>query len=211
MTTFADLQNSVYTITNRPDLINETTLAIKRAILKEHAAMDYPRDLLILSTPLTQADPNYYRYALSLVTLGLYSTLRKIKNIQEIPATLDQALVTFTGYWGELKFEEVAADNIFDSYQRERINYFYRYGSSINLVAVRQIDRIGMTYYAKPDLSNTATYSDWLADLYDYVIYTHAAAEIFRVIGKSDEYRMQLDQIRENRLDIIKSEIGAIG
>jgi hypothetical protein len=49
-----------------------------------------------------------------------------------------------------------------------------------------------------------------MADLYDYVLYTHAAAEIFRIIGKSEEYKMQLAMTQENRLDIIRNEIGAI-
>ena len=45
MTTFSDLFDSVVTVTKRPDLVAETTLALKRAIIKEHSAIDYPRDL----------------------------------------------------------------------------------------------------------------------------------------------------------------------
>ena len=46
MTTLTDLCADVYTITNRPDLINETKLAVKAATLKMHQSDYYYRDLL---------------------------------------------------------------------------------------------------------------------------------------------------------------------
>lgn len=210
MTTFAELQASVITVTKRPDLVNETILALKRAIIKEHSAMDYPRDLARLSAALTQANPNNFKYELSLATLGLHPKARKIMDIREhINPALD-AWSTNTGMQGQLLFKERAPDNIFDAYGLEQRQYWYRLGSNLNIVAPRQVDNVLITYYAVPSTTVLATYSDWMADMYDYVLYTHAAAEIFRIIGKSDEYRFQLAMTQENRLDIIRNEIGAI-
>ena len=211
MTTFADLVTSTYTVTKRPDLVAETTLALKRAITKEHAAMDYPRDLASIAVPLTQPVPNTYRYTLSLATLSLYPSARKITRIIEIDNPVEPAAATYLGNQGLIEFKEKAHDNLFDSYHMEAYNYFYRFGSNLNLVAQRQVNNVAIQYYFLPDLSNTASYSDWMADMYDYAIYTHAAAEIFRIIGKSEEYKMQLAMVQENRLDIIKNEIGRIG
>jgi len=210
MTTFADLQASVITVTKRPDLVNETILALKRAIIKEHAAMDYPRDLAIKTQALTQPNPNNYRYQLSLATLGLHPAARKIMEIKELITSPPSSIQSASGYYGDLVFKERAPDNIFDGYNLEYQSYWYRLGSNLNIVAPRQVDNVAITYYAVPSTAVTASYSDWMADMYDYVLYTHAAAEIFRIIGKSEEYKMQLAAIQENRLDIIKNEIGAI-
>ena len=46
MSIFTDLCDDVYTITNRPDLINETKLAVKAATLKIHQSDYYYRDLI---------------------------------------------------------------------------------------------------------------------------------------------------------------------
>lgn len=209
MTTFADLVSSTITVTKRPDLVAETTLALKRAITKEHAAMDYPRDLASLVTPLTQPSPNTYRYTLSLATISIYPAARKIIRIVE-SSTPVVAMNTFQSYYGVVNFKERSPDNLFDAYGQELNSYFYRFGNTINLVAPRQVDNVLIEYYALPDTSNTSTYSDWMADMYDYVLYTHAAAEIFRIIGKQDEQQIQLAMMKDHRLDIIKNEIGAI-
>lgn len=210
MTTLNDLITSVYAITKRPDLVAETTLAIKRATLQEHRAIDYPRDLVLLApVTLTQAAPNLYRYQLDLVSLGLYPLCRKIKIIREIDATPDKAWNTFEGYWGEIEFTEVAPDNIFDGYKRERSNYYYRVGNTLNMVATRQVENVAIYYYSDP-VTTAEGYSSWIADMYDYAIYTAAAAEIFRIIGKDGEQRQQLANIQANRMDIIKAEIHAL-
>ena len=210
MTTFAELQDSVITVTKRPDLVNETILALKRAIIKEHSAMDYPRDLAKKLQALTQPNPNNYRYELSLASLGMHPSARKIMEIEEALASQPTSIQSSSGYYGQLIFKERAPDNIFDGYNQEYQAYWYRFGSNLNIVAPRQVDNVLITYYAVPSTSVLASYSDWMADLYDYVLYTHAAAEIFRIIGKSEEYKMQLAMTQENRLDIIRNEIGAI-
>lgn len=210
MTTFAELQDSVITITKRPDLVNETILALKRAIIKEHSAMDYPRDLARLSSALVQPSPNNYRYDVSLTSLGLYPQARKIQEVREIVSPQGISYNTFEGVQGQLVFTERAPDNIFDAYGVERQSYWYRLGGNLIIVAPRQVDNVLITYYAVPSTAVLANYSDWMADMYDYVLYTHAAAEIFRIIGKSEEYKMQLAMTQENRLDIVRNEIGAI-
>ena len=45
MATFSDLTSDVMTITNRPDLIAETKLAVKAATLKIHQSDYYYKDL----------------------------------------------------------------------------------------------------------------------------------------------------------------------
>lgn len=210
MTTFSDLFDSVVTVTKRPDLVAETTLALKRAIIKEHSAIDYPRDLKKLDQALVQPNPNNFRYELSLASMGLHPTARRITQIVELASNQPSSLQVTQGYFGILDFKERMHDDIFNGYNQEYQAYWYRFGSNLNIVAPRQVDNVRITYYAVPSLANTSAYSDWMADMYDYVIYTHAAAEIFRIIGKSEEQKMQLAMMQDNRLDIIRNEIGAM-
>ena len=213
MTAFSDLRDLVYAITNRPDLVAQTGVALRRAIIKEHSARDYARDIVVASATLTQANPNLFRYTID--TTGgstiWYPRLRKINILREIPTTLNPAYYTNVGFWGEVEFKELNPDNIWDGYGRERVNYYYRHGVLIDLVASRQVDIVGCTYYALPILTSEAAYTDWMADLYPYALADHAAAQIFRLIGKSDEYKMFTDNIQENRMDIVRSEIGEEG
>ena len=82
--TITDLATAVYAITNRPDLSALTTLAIKRATIKEHAAMDYPRDLVLTPPIALDNSSGLNRYSLNEVTLSLYGMIRKIKFIKEL-------------------------------------------------------------------------------------------------------------------------------
>lgn len=209
MTTFAELVTDVYTITKRPDLVDETTLALKKAIIKEHSALDYRSDLAVTAVALTQPSPQNYRYTVSLGTLGI--NCRKVNEIVELPSTVLQAADTFAGQYGVISFKERGHDNIFSGYGVEFNNYYYRLGNTINLVAQREVDNVALYYYKLPSLSNTATYSDWLADNFPYLLYTHAAIEIFRMIGKDTETKMYSQQLLDHRMDVAKSEISAIG
>ena len=55
MTVFSDLLSDVYAVTNRPDLVADTKLAVRTATLKAHRSDFYPKDLfetgLTFSTP----------------------------------------------------------------------------------------------------------------------------------------------------------------
>ena len=210
MTTLAELVASVITITNRPDLLNETTLAVKKATLKEHNAIDYPRDLVKTSAIALDNTSALSRYSLSLATLGIYTLVRKIDSIAEIAETSYSASLSRSGYYGTLQFTELAPTALFDEYNLEKLDYYYRQGNSIELVAARQVNSIVIRYYARP-LVGDANYSSWIADLYDYVIYEAAAADIFKLIGKADEAQTYRAKSQDNRMDILKSEIGSIG
>jgi hypothetical protein len=209
MTTFAELAAGVYAITNRPDLITQTALAIQKATLKEHSAIDYPRDLAVSPAIALDNTAGNWRYDLSLTNLTLAGKVRKIKTIREVLATVPNVFYSFTGYWGEIDFTEKDSANLFDNYGLEKYNYYIRQGDILSLVAYRQVDNIGIEYYKRP-IIDEATYASWIADDFPYVIYEAAAADVFKLIGKTDESQLYRQKMTDNRLDVIKSEIGAI-
>jgi hypothetical protein len=209
MTSLSDLVTATANITNRPDLILEMQQSIAKATLKEHAAIDYPRDLVELSPIALSNTSGLYRYSVSLVTNNLYPVLRKVDKIYEVPATALQATFSSAGYYGAIQFSEIDPARLFDEYNLEKYNYFFRQGNTLELVAFRQVDNIGIRYYARPVVT-VAAYSSWIADMYDYVIYEAAAADIFKMIGKDEEAQTYRQKLQDNRLDIIRNEVGAI-
>ena len=218
MTQFSDIVTSVYNVIKRKDLVNETQQAIIRAIKKEHAAFDYPDDLMIAGpiTLTSTASPDNYRYSVSLTATptNIYPNCRKIKYIREVLSTKLPSLYTYQGYYGDLTFEERAIDNIFDGYNLEYPTYYTRVGQTINIAAPRVVSEIAIAYYNTPNLSVPAnygvTFTDWLADEWDYVIWEHAAAEIFRIIGKDSEFKTFEQKVMDNRRDLVMAKIGAI-
>lgn len=208
MTTLSDLILNVVNITGRPDLTALITQSILKATIKEHSAIDYPRDLAV-QTPIALTPSTIFRYSLSVSGLLLPTNLRKIKSIREVVGTPASPLYTSAGYWGQLEFTEISPTNIFDNYALERYDYFYRQGDLLSLVASRNVDNIGLIYYAMPNIG-TGTYQSWIADLYPYVIYEHVASDIFKAIGKDEEAATYRQKLPDNRLDVIKSEIGVI-
>lgn len=210
MTTLASLLASVFTYTMRPDQLARTQQAITNAIIKEHAELDYIEDL-VLNSPisLTQTSPNLFRYSESLVTLGIYPQCRKILMIKEIPSNIYQDFGTFFGDYGTLVFNRTKASDIIDNYYAERRNYYSQIGQTINLVADREVDNIGILYYSTPVVDWTATipYVDWIADEFPNLYIYAAAAEVFKVIGKDQEFKVMQQLVAETRMAVIKSKI----
>jgi hypothetical protein len=222
MTTFADLVNGVYNVTKRSDRSAETTQAVVSAIISEHAKYDYPDDLVMTSPiALTQASPNYWRYSLSLSSLPLsaggslniYPQCRKINFIREITSVTYPTIETWTGYYGELIFNEFAANNIMDNFGREVDTYYTRFGQTININAPREVDNVVIGYYQTPliSLTSQSSYSnDWLADQFPHVYIYLAASDVFRLIGKDAESKLYKDYANEVRMQAVMSKIGAI-
>jgi hypothetical protein len=202
----SSLLNQVIAITNRPELENRIILAIQKATLKEHAALEYTRDLVI-STPIDLTPSDVYRYSIDRTAAPLVR-LRKVNTIREV-VNPSIAYQSYSGFYGEIEFTESALDNIFDEYNVEKRNYYYRQGNLINLVAMRQINQVTISYYQVPDV-NVATYSSWIADEYDYLIYDAASAEIFGSIGNNQEHNTYLQKAMMDRIDVAKYEINNI-
>lgn len=208
MTTLSDLITATIEITGRPDLTTLITRSIFKATIKEHSAVDYPRDLAAIS-PIALPASSTNRYQLSLLTLGLATSLRKISKIAEAVTPVESPIYTGAGYYGQIQFTEVSPNNLFDGYAMEVYDYFYRQGDTINIASSRAVANVALLYYAMPVITVEA-YASWIADLYPYVIYEHAASDVFKAVGKDDEAATYRAKLPDNRMDIIRSEIGAI-
>lgn len=181
MTQLTDLQATVYTITNRPELVSETLVAIKKATLKAHNSETYARDLVEVSVTgasLVSVSSSDFRYQIAIGSSPI-SRFRRIAYLREIP--------TATGPYGLVKqYRFLEADSIFDSYNVEHTDYAYLAGATINLRTQVLTTGVKVGYYQYPDVTD-AGFNSWIADLYPAAITDDAAATVFKMIGKDDE------------------------
>lgn len=191
MATFAELVSDVKLITNRPDLDDETKMAVRVATLKAHHSDYYPKDLF--ETGITWNTPAYTQ---SFEYRTLIPRWRALKFLRKYDATGSTAGIPFT---------LLTPDEIFDSYGIERENVCYLAGENLEIKSSTQDDNMLIGCYRHPDTSE-ATYSSWIALDHPYAIVFDAAATIFRNIGFDEQAAQMARQIAEQYQEL-KMEI----
>lgn len=188
MSDFTAMQNLVYSITNRPDLISQTTRAIKKATLKFHQADFWPRDLIELPSQAVTPVSSDYRYALD-ITAAPFIRFRALEYAR-VPST-DPTLKLRT-------FDRLNASDILDSYGIEKSDYWYLAGNTISIRSYTALTNVALGYYQFPD-TNELTYTSWIADTFPDAIAEEAASAIFKQTGKDDEYQRFTGYYEENK------------
>lgn len=187
MTTFAQLLTDLYTITNRPDLANESAVALRKATLKYHMAQDWIQDEVQSIVTLTPLYTNDSRYSVDL-TPAPFTRFRNIKSVQEYvnPPT-----------YGYVEFRKYEVNDLIDDYGYEKTNYFYRAGTNLLLRCDHVITQAKVTWFQLPDVTS-ATYNSWIANIFQDAIIEEAASKIFGMIGKPNEQKIQQQLFAEN-------------
>ena len=205
--TLLELKEAVVSITRRPDLRDSLiTLAVQEATRKMHSFADHKRDIVI-SDPITlDNSTNLNRYVIPQSAPELIRP-RKFKMIMEELATNVQAGYNVSGYHGQLILNELDIKDIFDTYNIEKVNYFYIDGTNITLASQRAMSAVRVVYQQFPDTS-IDTFSSWIANSVPHAIYHSAAAQVFQSIGKTAEYTMYKGNENQNMLEILKQDTG---
>lgn len=219
MATISDLADDVYILTNRPDLVAETKVAIRKAIRKFHGADTFKRDISItridmtLQTPL---EPNQYRWSLP---LDLFTRFRRFKGvnypvdkmppINQIPAPLFDVQV---GYSLDKQFHEIAPDNLFDGYGYQRQNYFIVTGNTVTVKSGWYINLLDFAYYQWPEIPTAVDVelSSWIVREYPDSIIDEAAGTVFKMIGKDDESQRYQALFLENLAILKATDLGEV-
>lgn len=224
MTTYAELVESVVAITNRPSLIAEMKVAIRKAIFKFHMADTFKRDLYQVDLNMNLYPSSNFRWLIDLSNGDVFPRYRKFYSLRIPPSEwppggpVQYPLDTLPGYpWGPPKSPQisyVAADNIFDEYNTERTNYCYQAGMSLNLRLTFTPNTLSFFYYQYPlfQVSDSGiTIRSWIADQFQDGIAEEAAGTIFKMIGKDDESARYQALFAENILMVRGSDIGEDG
>jgi hypothetical protein len=195
MATLAELIADVYTLTNRPDLVNETKLAVKAATLKAHHSDFYPKDLFetgIAWSPVDYIQSLEYRTVIP--RWRAFKFLRKYDSAAGQPGTF---------------FQLLTPEQILDRYGIQKDNICYVAGEMLEIRSSTQDTNMLLGCYLHPDISDTG-YSSWIALDHPYFIVYEAARTLFKSIG-FDEQSAQMNQLVAEQFAGLKMNVTAYG
>jgi hypothetical protein len=169
------LFNDVILLTNRPDLVGETLLAIRTATIKAHSSDYFYKDIfetgVMFDTSVAQQSLDYKT---------LVPKWRALKYLRTYDAS------TTPGSPGDF-VEIITPEQVLDSYSASREGVCYVAGQSLQIRtrAAHQYYLIGCYIY--PD-TGTETFSSWVAEEQSAAIVYEAAATIFKTIGYDEQF-----------------------
>lgn len=202
----SELVTSVMTITNRPDLVAETNLAIRRATQRLHGCESFPKDIRTVVLPVS---PAAMAGAID-TSLAPFTRFRAMKWLREsvpLPTGRERFLT------------KLEPDMLTDSYGIGSTNIWWLAGSTINWnVAYLSTSPSGLSalelgYYQNPD-TNLATYdasNSWIAVNEPWCIIEEASAKILRLTGQLDVANALQQQADQSRFELIASYLEGQG
>lgn len=173
-TSFASLVADVYSLTNRPDLVNETALAVKAATLKAHHSDFYYKDLFETGIVFSTSE-----FQQSLPYKSLIPLWRSIKYLRKCDATVTPNV---PGDFLSL----LTPEDALDSYGINKEDVYYIAGLEIQIRSVDAQSNYLIGCYLHPDVTPTG-YNSWIADEHEFAIVYEATAIIFKTIGFDEQ------------------------
>lgn len=172
MSLFSDIvsgADGVYTLTNRPDLVAETALAVRQATLAAHRSDYFKKD--ITEILITDGAASIFQLSIS----SLFVNWRNFAYIRPYDS-LSASAASFL-------LDPIKPDGIFDEYLIEKTNVYYTAGDNLNIRLAANWDSFIVGYYTNPVLSPDAAYESWIARSQPAVIVIDAAKRVFEMIG----------------------------
>lgn len=195
MSVFTELCDEVYTLTNRPDLIAETKMAVKAATLKAHQSDLYYKD--IFETGISFATSDYVQ------ALEYRSVIPKYKQLKYIRKT-DSA-----GTSGNF-LEVITPTTALDKYGSVKEDVCYAAGEVIQIKSSTQLQYILFGCYVNPDITESG-YNSWIALDNPYAIIFEAAATVYKAIGQDDQSTTFRTLVQEQIMMLKAANIEAEG
>lgn len=192
------LVNDVYLLTNRPDLVGETLLAVKTATLKAHQLDYFYKD--IYETGI-QFDDSLAQQSLDYKTI--IPRWRALKYVREYDYT------SAPGYPGNF-LEIITPESVLDSYSINKENVGYIAGQTLQIRtrAAGQYFLVGCYLY--PDIG-TETYDSWIAQEQPAAIIYEAAATVFKTIGYDEQFSAYQGMVATQYAELKITNITAVG
>lgn len=194
MATFTELCDDVYTLTNRPDLIAETKLAVKAATLKLHQSDFYFKDIYETGISFPTADYNQQIEYRTLI--ARYRGLKYIRKT-DVSATPGDFLSIIT------------PAQVLDQYGIANEDICYVAGEVIQIKSSTELQYAIFGCYLNPNLVE-ASYNSWVALDHPYAIVYEAATTVFKAIGYDEQAtvfsRLAAEQLQLVRVSNIQAE-----
>ncbi len=178
----SELLAELYIVTSRPDLVAESTTAIKAATLKLHG-MDYFYKDLVETTIIFDAARRQQAFDYKAV----FPYWRNVKYLRKIDPISNEG-TTFLSI--------IPANLVTDSYQINREDVAYMAGTEMNIRSTSEEIQYLLAYYRHPDITEGG-WTSWIADEVPYAIVYEAARHIFKTIGKDEEEIRMRDLMKD--------------
>ena len=163
--------SDVYTLTNRPDLVGETALAVKAATLKAHQLDDWIKDFQEQSISFSASD--YYQ---TLDYKSIFPLWRKPRYIR---------ILSSSGTPGAV-LEYIVPEKVIDNFGANRTDVFYIAGADVQIRTLAQQQYFAVGYYSNPDVT-VSGFNSWIADDHPFAITYEAVATVFKTIGYDEQ------------------------
>ena len=198
MSTFTELVTDVMKLTKRPDLVEETKLAVRQATLKAHHSDYYYKDILEISfrfnTPASLQSLDYR---------ALVPRYRSLKYLRRFDASYPDAI--------PFRFLKILDPNeALDQYSYVQSEVAYVAGSYIQLRGSSDLDGMIMGCYIHPDTTEVS-YNSWIALDHPYAIVYEAALTVFKTIGYDEQAAMYERLVAQQLVELKMSNIQAEG
>ena len=194
-TSFASIVSDVYALTNRPDLVNETALAVKAATLKAHQFDDWIKDFTESSIQFSSAD--YYQ---TLDYKSVFPLWRKPKYIRKVDSSGNPG--NFLTY--------IPPEKVLDAYGANRTDVYYVAGANVQMRTLDQSQYFLVGFYSNPDVTSTG-FKSWIADDHPFAITYEAAAIVFKTIGFDEQVATYRGMVQEQMALLVQHAITGIG
>lgn len=192
------LTADVITLTNRPDLVGETALAIRAATLKAHGTDYFYKDLVE-----TGIQFDYSQSQQTLEYKSLIPRWRALKYIRKYDYS------TPPGTPGKF-LDVLTPESILDSYGINRENVCYVAGLEVQIRCTEAQQYFLLGCYVHPDVT-VDNYDSWIADEAPITIIYEAAATVFKTIGYDEQAAVYKQLVAEQYAELRLSNIIANG
>jgi hypothetical protein len=193
--TLTELQDEVYTLTNRPDLVTQTLAAIRAATLKLHQMDYFPKDIFETGIIFTPA-----AYLQTLEFRNIIPRYRAFKYLRKTDST-----GTELGAFIDL----IDPTNSLDYFNTTRSDVCYLAGQALQIRSSTELQYALFGCYIQPDIT-VATYDSWIAVDHPYAIVYEAAASVFKSVGDTEQFaafsQLSAAQMAEVRLSNILAQ-----
>lgn len=193
MTTFTELVADVTTITNRPDLVNETKLAIRSATLKAHHRDFFYKDLFEVGITCMEK-----LYIQTIYYKDVVPKFRAVSYLRKSNTAFEQReFLTL-----------ITPEKVVDSYGINIPDSYYVAGLELKIRTRDQTDHFLFGCYVHPKVLED-DYDSWVADEYPLAIIYEAAATVFKLIGLDEQAAAYRDLVAIEYAELVNSNIVA--
>lgn len=175
-----ELCQEVFTITNRPELVNETQLALRRATLKFHMIDFWKRDRFEKTLTFAAAS------AVQIDLAANFERWRAFRTLAPFDPVSGKILPCYDKNGDSRSLNEIDPEKLFDNYSMDRNDVFYVSGSSLNIRFASGQTGLYAAWYKYPLVAVT-NYSSWIADIYPYILIEEAAGHILTMLGQVED------------------------